>query len=193
MDDDQIPIEMDDLAFDEDFKSYTACWKYGNIFSAARLKAVDDQPERGYRLTAWSCRLDGIPLSSKMQQRGMELANRLKHRFVQELHVAGWQPENDQVENIWRHKSQIEPVTREQPASRSKTLSHTKTEDRPTGSYQRTIQARYVTVTCSKCLQEVTRLVYPGATPQYCEPCAKEVEREKTRARVARLRMSRKV
>lgn len=58
--------------------------------------------------------------------------------------------------------------------------------------YKRTITATPVTYTCERCKREATRTVYPGKRPQYCDACAVEVKREKTRARVARLRAGQK-
>jgi len=59
-------------------------------------------------------------------------------------------------------------------------------------AYRRTITASDVTYTCARCKQEVTKSLFPGRMPLYCDVCAKEVEREKTRARVARLRAGKK-
>lgn len=58
--------------------------------------------------------------------------------------------------------------------------------------YRRTITVRPVTYTCSECGEEVTKALYPGASPRYCDACASKIRRAKTRARVRRLRASKR-
>ncbi len=55
-------------------------------------------------------------------------------------------------------------------------------------AYSRTITASEVTFTCSRCGQQVTKSLFPGPAPLYCDSCAAIVKKEKTRERVARLR-----
>lgn len=55
-------------------------------------------------------------------------------------------------------------------------------------SYERTIVAQPVSVTCAICGKEEIRMLYPGRVPLYCEPCAKQMEKEKTKERVANWR-----
>ncbi len=52
----------------------------------------------------------------------------------------------------------------------------------------RLVGKREVTFTCQRCKQQVTQWRFPGPTPKYCETCQPIVQREKTRARVKRVR-----
>jgi phosphopantetheine adenylyltransferase len=58
-------------------------------------------------------------------------------------------------------------------------------------AYERWVNARSVTFTCIRCHQEVTEIRYPGPTT-YCAACSLIVKREKTAARVKRVRAKRK-
>ena len=111
---------------------------------------------------------------------------------------AGWVTVEAQLEtrkNIWQHSSRVE-ASRASDQDQGDQAKERRVLAVPArekvAAYRRTITAQDVTYTCARCSQEVTKALFPGRTPLYCDDCAKEVEREKTRARVTRLRAGRK-
>ncbi len=64
-----------------------------------------------------------------------------------------------------------------------------KARPHPQVAYQRMIGTSQVTFVCTVCGKTVTQQRYPGRKPRYCsDPCEEEGRREKTRARVKKLR-----
>ncbi len=171
-----------------------------------------------YELSSTSERALGGPArGARQKDLGADLERKLREQMRSEMQAAGWQvvAHTREGQDIWQHSSRVtsshqgqdqqeqDSVTdqgkpQEQdsvtPQRRDRVLSISgKAEGRQSADYTRIITARDVTFTCSRCGQEVTKVQFPGPTPRYCDPCAKEVEREKTRARVARLRARQKV
>jgi hypothetical protein len=58
-------------------------------------------------------------------------------------------------------------------------------------AYERVIHAKSVTFICIRCHTSVTEVRFPGATT-YCAACSIIMKREKTAARVKRVRAKRK-
>lgn len=58
--------------------------------------------------------------------------------------------------------------------------------------YNRTITAKDVTYTCSRCGREVTKSVFPGATPKHCDDCKPIIQHEQMLERVKRHRAGKK-
>jgi len=174
---DEKPFDLDSL--EPGRLEYRARWKHGNILTVANLQAIDGDGSRGYRLTSRSTRIDGYVLSSKIQERGQAFARELYYRFSQALERAGWSLQQD----TW--SCQVKALPEKQ-----RTLVVPAREE--TRGYTRTITAQEVTYTCVRCGQVTSKLVFPGRAPEYCDTCAAEVKREKTRARVARLRAGKK-
>lgn len=213
-------IEIDDLQPDWSIKGFKASWKENGLVAYAYLMPLQDQPARGYVLeySYDSEKQPGRRLTERQIDQGTTLVSRIRARMLDAMHWAGWQVVGKQEtgRDIWQHSSRVTPTLprtpgqqeqdsvtdqgkpQEQdsvtPQRRDRVLSISgKAEGRQSASYTRVITARDVTFTCSRCGQEVTKVQFPGPTPRYCDPCAKEVEREKTRARVARLRERQKV
>ena len=197
-------IEIDDLQPDWSAKSFKASWKENGLVAYADLVPLQDQPVRGYILeSGYDKEKPGRRLTDRQMEQGTTLVSRLRARMLNALRVAGWQVIGtlDNGKDVWQHSSRVTSGRQDQgkpqeqesvtPQRISRTLSIPgtgKAEGRQSAGYSRVIMARDVTFTCSRCEQEVTKVQFPGPTPRYCAPCAKEVEREKTRARVARLR-----
>lgn len=199
-------IEIDDLQPDWSIKGFKASWKESGLVAYAYLMPLQDQPTRGYVL---DCNYDsekqpGRRLTDRQIDQGTTLVSRLRARMLEAMTSAGWQVVGklDNGKDIWQHASRVTPGYQVQPQEqdsvtpqqRDRVLSISgKAEGRQSAGYTRVITARDVTFTCSRCGQEVTKVQFPGPTPRYCDTCAKETEREKTRARVARLRDRQKV
>lgn len=196
-------IEIDDLQPDWSIKGFKATWKENGLVAYAYLMPLQDQPARGYVLeySYDSEKQPGRRLSDRQIDQGTTLVSRVRARMLDAMHWAGWQVigKQDTGRDIWQHSSrvisslQVQDKPQEQDTvtpdqGKSKAITVPAGAGRQSISYTRTITARDVTYTCSRCGQEVTKGQFPGPTPRYCDPCAKEVEREKTRARVARLR-----
>src|SRR5258708_1430353 len=203
-------IEIDDLQPDWSIKGFKASWKENGLIAYAYLMPLQDQPARGYVLeySYNSEKQPGRRLTDRQIDQGTTLVSRIRARMLDAMHWAGWQVVGKQEtgRDIWQHASRVTSTSstpdqgkpQEQdsvtPQQRDRVLSISgKSEGRQSAGYTRVIQARDVTFTCSRCGQEVMKVQFPGPTPRYCDPCAKEVEREKTRARVARLRARQKL
>lgn len=193
-------IRIDDLQPNKE--SYWAHWIEDDIQCSIILKALySNDPARGFKMENWYIgrKSSSRPLSKEKQKIADNRAFWIRHRFMLALEDAGW----SQIDDIWhftgRRVAQVSRTATSAPALqveqdqdqagaryRQKTLLVPAREQ--VKSYRRTITASEVTYTCARCGDQVTKVLYPGAAPRYCDDCAKEVTREKTRARVARLR-----
>ncbi|MFL5624274.1 MAG: hypothetical protein ACJ788_01600 [Ktedonobacteraceae bacterium] len=195
-------IEIDDLQPDWSIKGFKASWKENGLVAYAYLMPLQDQPSRGYVLeySYDSEKQPGRRLTDRQIDQGTTLVSRIRARMLDAMRWAGWQVVGKQEtgRDIWQHSSrlvqdkpqELDTVTDQ---GKSRAITVPAGAGRQSTGYTRTITARDVTFTCSRCGQEVTKVQFPGPTPRYCDTCAKEVEREKTRARVARLRERQKV
>ncbi len=198
----KLPIvEIDDLQPDWSIKGFKASWKESGLVAYAYLMPLQDEPARGYVLeySYDSEKQPGRRLTDRQIDQGTTLVSRVRARMLDAMHWAGWQVVGKQEtgRDIWQHSSRlVQDKPQEQDSvtdqGKSKAITVPISAGRQSTSYTRTITARDVTFTCSRCGQEVTKVQFPGPTPRYCDTCAKEVEREKTRARVARLRERKK-
>lgn len=153
----------------------------------------------------------GTALPDEQKQRANALLPGLRLQVEAALVTADWSVrwQHPRFGNLWTSPDwqdgrQAREVQQEQRAETPQTQQITppvevpkrvltvtaKAGSRHSKSYQRTITAQTVTLTCSCCGQETTALQFPGRTPRYCEACRKQVTREQTRARVTRLRIA---
>src|SRR5258708_15012633 len=190
-------VEIDDLQPDWSIKGFKASWKESGLVAYAYLMPLQDEPARGYVLeySYDSEKQPGRRLTDRQIDQGTTLVSRVRARMLDAMHWAGWQVVGKQEtgRDIWQHSSRlVQDKPQEQDSvtdqGKSKAITVPISAGRQSTSYTRTITARHVTFTCSQCGQQVTKVQFPGPTPRYCDTCAKEVDREKTRARVARLR-----
>lgn len=182
-------IHLDDLTQTKStLGSYTARWEQGGVYALADLSPLRDDTRRGYvlELNAYNALQPSRPLGRKQQELATKLVTNLRELLISQLVLAGWQCEQVDGVTCWQPK-RIAPI----PKVQGRVLAVTATPKKR--GYQRTITPQAVTVTCISCLSETERMLYPGATPLYCEQCAKRIEREKTRKRVARLRAGQKL
>ncbi len=113
----------------------------------------------------------------RQEELGAELARKLRERMKTEMRAAGWQvvTQTREGQEIWQYKPK--------PARLSSAQNVTTTQATVTRT------ARNVSFTCQVCGKDTTQLRMPGPRPRYCSDTCKETdEREKTRARVGRLR-----
>lgn len=201
-------IEIDDLAPKTTIAGYRATWKANGVVAHAELLPLQDQPARGFVLDLYTSNESARPMGKRQQERADELIPLVKARMLDAMRMAGWQVvgtlDNPPMD-IWQHSSRViasasslvqgkpqeqDSVTNQEKESKVILVPLRKRDQGTT--YQRTITKQQVTLSCSTCGQEVTRTQYPGPISPYCDACAKEVEKEQTRARVARLRERRR-
>jgi hypothetical protein len=138
-----------------------------------------------------------------LQLAGWSLDNRTRGRDIELWRRPGAQPsgapeprEQDQAAPAIpaKQKKQGKTATSEQAAPVASKILYVPAREgeKKIKDYRRTITASEITYTCKRCQNETTKLLFPGAIPLYCDTCAVEVKREKTRARVQRLRAGKK-
>ena len=94
--------------------------------------------------------------------------------------------------DLWLYiGEQDQPRKHDSVTGHKKTVEVKKTSARARAPYTREVSTKVVTFSCSRCQKQVTVEKYPGKI-FYCEDCAPVVKKEKTRARVARLRTGKK-
>lgn len=175
-------IEIDDLNRDEE-EQYWLRWTEGNVIIFALLARSEGS---SYQLDCWYDslrRMGAIRLGRKQQGIGEKILPLARAQMLEAMRAAGWREAGD----AWQKVKEQDSVTPHQDSQR-KVLSVSAGQ----GNYQRTITTQNVTLTCKRCGDHVTRTQYPGRQPLYCEPCAAQMRKEKTRARVARLRAGKK-
>lgn len=203
-------------------RSYKGTWREQGMIATAWLEPAETgRFPRGvylrgaYELNSTYESSRRGALSTHQEEIGADLARKLRERMQEEMQAAGWEvvAQSQAGLNLWQYSSARTAAAQQTPATSdqgTKKREKARKKREPgqmieparrvlsvpgrekVKSYERTITAIDVTLTCARCKKDTTRTVYPGATPQYCEECAKEVEREKTRARVARLRAAKK-
>lgn len=214
----QPKIVTEDLQPKDTIAGYKFTWEERGLRAWADLLPVEDQPARGFILECSYDTVSGRDPSNRQIDLGTTLTSNVRELMLGQMARAGWREigRNDQRRTIWQHSSRITASSaseQDQPAPVPVKKASVKRKGNqaapfaPVGQasrtllvparekvsgYKRTITASDVTYTCVKCGDQVTKALFPGATPQYCDNCALEVKREKTRARVQRLRAGKK-
>ncbi len=96
-----------------------------------------------------------------------------------------------------KHPLQVAPENSQAPSNVDEVYGDKEARERALSSGSppalgRLVKAKSIAFACARCATQTQATCYPGAQPQYCEPCALIVRREKTRARVQKLRHKRK-
>lgn len=169
---------IENLTEKSSIAGYRATWQESGLLARYELLPVDDKPANGFYLEGGVSACSGRPLGRKQQEQADKLLSALRERYVQKIIEAGWQLEEQagQAERFHRPVVAVKRVLK--VAART---------------YERTITAQSVAVTCQACSAQVIRAQYPGARPLYCEPCARRIEKEKARLRGQRLRAKKKL
>lgn len=180
-------IQTEDLQPKSSIAGYRFTWQEHGLIAWAELEPIDDQPGRGFLLTWGYDTVSGREPGQRQIDQGTTLVSKVRDLIIGQMVLAGWVTVGAlERKNIWQHRSRIKAA-----GHTSRVLSISAREK--VKGYKRTITANPVTFTCSCCGHKVTREVFPGAKPQYCDDCALKVKREKTRARVARLRAAKRL
>lgn len=178
---------------------YKFTWQERGLLAWSELLPINDRPARGFILEAGYDTLSGREPGARQIDLGTTLTGNVRELMLGQMALAGWREigRDEKRRPIWQHESRIAAPASSAPALQEKqdqaprkTL-YVPARERVT-SYKRTITASDVTYTCARCKNDVTKSLFPGATPLYCDICAAEVKREQTRKRVRRLRAGKK-
>lgn len=187
-------------------QSYKGTWREQGMIATAWLEPVEPgRFPRGvylrgaYKLGSTYENRPGRAISSHQEERGADLACKLRERMQEEMQSAGWQvvAQGREGINLWQYKPTL-PATQEtpeRPAPAIRDQPERKPGEVTSGirrpvlipahgkvkAHERIVTQR-MTFSCKECGETVTRHVYPGKV-WYCEPCAKEVERRKRNER----------
>jgi hypothetical protein len=200
---DQAVITMDDLTIPpkkpgEWPRSYEAHAVLDDVQAIITVRHYNDpQYPGGYILDARTDRANPLALGTmgrKQEQRAQALLPGLREQVEAALVAAHWVKrwQSPQGADLWLYEgSQDQSQKQDSVTGHKKTVEVKKTSSRARTPYTREVSTKVVTFSCSRCQKQVTVEKYPGKI-FYCEDCAPVVKKEKTRARVARLRTGRK-
>lgn len=201
----QPEISIDDLHPRNDgfTQAYKATWQEQGVIATIYLDTVErDHFPRGvflpgaYELSSTYESVKGGALGYRQEEIGADLVRKLRERMIEAMQAAGWRAISKTREgrDIWQYRPAIAGQV-EQAARANVVKSAGGPGESLAGKMARknvmtvTRMAREVTFVCAVCGQETTQERMPGPLPRYCsDPCEKQGKRDKTRARVARLR-----